>query len=91
MCVPKKNGKIRSAVYATLEKYGRDVPLKTLMEEVKRITGKQPKQWTTYTYRSEWLKINRINRVSSIRKNLLKRAASALADFEKLIAECPAA
>jgi hypothetical protein len=91
MCVPNKKGTIRAAVYATLEKFGRDVPLKTLMEEVKRITGKQPKQWTTYTYRSEWLKVNRINHVDRIRNRLLKRAASALADFERLIAECPAA
>ncbi len=44
-----RKGETRQAVYNTLEKFGRDVPTTTLMEEVARIIGKTPSLHTLYT------------------------------------------
>lgn len=82
---------IREAVRRTLEKYGRDVKTETLMAEVKKLTGRNPSIWTLYTYRSEWLKANRVNRTDEIRLKLLKDMAKLLKQFQELIQECPAA
>jgi len=88
---PQRQGQMREAVYGAMEKYGRDVSTTTLMEVVAKKVGKMPSLHTIYTYRSEWLKVNRLNNVQAVRSDVMEKVAELLANCCELLAQCPAA